>query len=291
MFRQICSFQAVVRCGSFTEAAAQCFISQSAISQQVSALERTLGVQLLERENRSFSLTPAGAYFYQKSLLLTADYQKLCRETEKIARKERASLRLGCLRGCAGRAFRLALAAFSVQYPQVDVTVSLGNHEELYDLLRTEQADLVLNDQRRAFSDEYGNLPLVMLPVFMEIAAANPIAQADAAEISDLKNIPCILIVTPGQETNEETYYRDVLGFSGEFLFTGSLEEARVLAAGGKGLLPVADSCGPEPGGGLQRIPLTRNGKPLEIRCCAFWKLRNADSCTEAFAEILRQQI
>ena len=55
MLKQIKYFQAVVRCNSFSEAAEQCYISQSAISQQVQALERELGVTLLKRENRRFS--------------------------------------------------------------------------------------------------------------------------------------------------------------------------------------------------------------------------------------------
>ena len=73
MLRQIQYFQAVVRNNSFSRAAEECHISQSAISQQVQALERELGFLLLERKNRTFSLTPAGAYFYQKSLILVAD--------------------------------------------------------------------------------------------------------------------------------------------------------------------------------------------------------------------------
>lgn len=65
MIRQIRYFQAVVRNNSFSEAAEECHISQSAISQQVQALERELGFHLLERKNRRFSLTPAGEHFYK----------------------------------------------------------------------------------------------------------------------------------------------------------------------------------------------------------------------------------
>ena len=64
LFRQMKYFTAVVDCNSFTEAAEQCYISQSAISQQIRALEKDLGVELIRRENRRFSLTPAGEYFY-----------------------------------------------------------------------------------------------------------------------------------------------------------------------------------------------------------------------------------
>lgn len=92
MLRQIKYFQAVVRHNSFSEAAEECHISQSAISQQIQALEKELGFPLLERKNRRFSLTPAGEYFYKKSLILIADYERLCIEAAKIARADEAVL-------------------------------------------------------------------------------------------------------------------------------------------------------------------------------------------------------
>ena len=78
MLKQLKYFQAVVRLNSFSEAAEENFISQSAISQQIQALERELDFQLLKRKNRTFTLTPTGEYFYQKSLILTADYERMC---------------------------------------------------------------------------------------------------------------------------------------------------------------------------------------------------------------------
>lgn len=66
LFRQMKYFVAIVDCGSFTEAAERCYVSQSAISQQMSALEAELGVKLFERDGRKFRLTPAGDYFYGK---------------------------------------------------------------------------------------------------------------------------------------------------------------------------------------------------------------------------------
>lgn len=66
LLRQMKYFAAVVECGSFTEAAEQCYISQSAISQQIRTLEKELGVELLHRRNRKFTVTTAGEYFYSQ---------------------------------------------------------------------------------------------------------------------------------------------------------------------------------------------------------------------------------
>lgn len=80
MLKRLKYFQSVVRLNSFSEAAEENYISQSAISQQIQALERELGFKLLERRNRTFDLTSAGEYFYQKSLALTADFERMCGE-------------------------------------------------------------------------------------------------------------------------------------------------------------------------------------------------------------------
>ena len=121
MLKQLKYFQSVVRLNSFSAAAEENFISQSAISQQVQALERELGFPLLERKNRSFTPTPAGKYFYQKCLLLTADYERMCSEAAKIAKGDQASLRICYLRCYTGAEFHQALALFSEKHPDVDI--------------------------------------------------------------------------------------------------------------------------------------------------------------------------
>lgn len=291
MIKQIKYFQAVVRCKSFTEAAEECFISQSAISQQIQALEHELGVKLLNRENRKFSLTPAGEYFYQKSLVLMADFERLCHETVRIANKDNAELRIGYLKCYGGQEFRLAVAEFSEKYPDVSVHIINGNHEDLYDALRSGGVDLVLNDQRRAFSDEYVNFILTTSECYVEIAARNPLASQESIETDDLKNIPCILIASPEQQENERTYYQEIVGIKEDFLFAENLEEARLLVIGGKGFMPIEGGEN-EPGfaAALRRILLTRKGKPIKRNYCAFWKTDNSGYYVEEFADILKSK-
>ena len=180
MLKQLKYFQSVVRLGSFSAAAEENFISQSAISQQVQSLERELGFALLVRKNRSFSLTPAGEYFYRKSLLLTADCDRMCAEAAKIAKGEAANLKIGYLGTYAGGEFHRALAAFSARYPDVSVSIAYGSHGELCDMLSEDRVEITLNDQRRLFSDAYENLILAARPALIEVSAHSPIAQMAA---------------------------------------------------------------------------------------------------------------
>ncbi len=219
MLKQLKYFQSVVRLNSFSEAAEENYISQSAISQQIQALERELGFKLLERRNRSFRLTPAGEYFYQKSLILTADYERMCNEASKIAKGDQSSLKIGYLRCYTGSEFHQALELFSEKHPDVSVSIKYGNHEELYAAMRSEEVDMVLNDQRRAFSEEYVNLLLTTCESFVELSARSTLAQLPHITPQELKNVPCILVASEGQKETEQDYYQTVVGIQSEILY------------------------------------------------------------------------
>lgn len=289
MLNPIRYFQAVVRCNNFTEAAEECHISQSAISQQIKALEQELGVQLLERKNRKFTLTPAGEYFYKKSLVLVADYDRMVQDTVRKARHDHVELRIGYLKDYAGQAIHTAVTHFSEKYPDVQVHITSGSHEDLYDVLRTEQVDLVMNDQRRAFSDEYVNCSLAYVPCCIEIARRNPIAALDAVEPEDLKNTPCILIASKKQRKTEQTYYQEIFSLQSDFLFAESIEEARLMVVQNNGFM-LADAGLVPPGNTTVVVPLCRGERPMQRHYCAFWKSDNSGYYVEEFAEMLKQE-
>ena len=102
LLRQMEYFQAVIENENFYDAAEQCHVSQSAVSQQIKKLEDELGVQLLERHNRTFSLTDAGEHFYRKSLIITGDIRQMIVETKRIAANDKVILKLGYYKGYHG---------------------------------------------------------------------------------------------------------------------------------------------------------------------------------------------
>lgn len=291
MLRQIRYFQSVVRNNSFSEAAEECHISQSAISQQIKALEQELGFSLLERRNRKFRLTPAGEHFYKKSLILIADYEQICREAAKIARGNIAVLKIGYLRSYDSPEVHQAIEEFSEKYPRVDLQLLYGNHEELFELLRTGGADLVLNDQRRAFSDEYVNLILATNKMYIELASRNPVAELPSVTVQKLKNIPCILVASKDQQATEGEFYHTVIGIQGEILYAENLEVARMMVISGQGFLPVeGNGTTMFFGTSIRRIPLCRADEQIFRNYCLFWKKNNYDYYVEKFAEILKSK-
>ena len=276
MIKQIKYFQAVVKYKSFTEAAQACYISQSAISQQIHSLEQALNVKLINRENRKISLTPAGEHFYRGSLVLMEDFEKLCRETRKVAASRCPELKIGYLKGYGGDEFQAAVAEFSQKYPNISVDIINGSHEDLYNALRLGDADIVLNDQRRAFSDEYVNLILAEDRCYIETASRN-FPSCQSIETDSLKDMPCILVASKGQQENESRYFRDIIGIKSRFIFAESLEEARLMVIGGRCFMPVEGVLSSlQPSSSTKRLLLTRGQKPITRNYCAFWKADNS---------------
>lgn len=290
MLRQVQYFNTVVRTGSFTEAAEEYFISQSAISQQIKALENDLGVKLLVRENRSFHLTKAGEYLYQKSGQLLEDFERIKNETIQIGCGSRNALRLGYLKTYSGRELLNAVLEYNDIFPDTQVHIQNGNHEALYHLLNSNQLDLVLNDQRRAFSDKYINFRLFEASYFIVIHEKHPMSGNSFFEPQMLNEIPIILVASKEQQEAEQDYYQNALGLGSEYIFAESNEEARLLIAGNRGVMIEEEFKESHQGMDFaKKIPLVRYGMQMTKPYCLFWKVENDNEKIQRFAEILKR--
>lgn len=292
LLRQIQYFMAVVDCGSFTDAAERCYISQSAVSQQVQALEKELGASLLIREKRRFSLTPAGEYFYMRCKGLLKEVDDICYETSRIGRDAESVLRIGYLRCYSGQELYQAVADFSQVYPEVFIDIATGTHEELYNLLRHGGVDIILSDQRRAFSDDYVNYQLLSCSCYAELSARHPLSRQESVQLQDLKSVPCILISTKEQRRAELEYYEKTLNFGGSFLFAPTLEEGRLMVLGNRGFLPVErmDTL-PPAHASIRRLPICQGKRQLCRTYCLFWRREHTQYYIEEFAETLRKLV
>lgn len=290
LLKQMKYFITIVDCHSFTEAAELCYISQSAISQQMKALENELGVELFKRNNRQFTLTLVGEYFYRHGKELIEEIENLKKETIRRGEDQELSLKIGYLRCYGAQELHHAIAQFSKTYPEVAISITNGTHEELYELLKSHDVDLVISDQRRAFNNDYFNYELLYSDCFIEISNLNPLSQKDKLTKEDLKRISCILVSTKQQESTEKDFYQNTLGFSNQFLFAQTLEEARLMVVSNRGFLPIeAVGTLPPPAPGISRIPLYHHDKQLQRNYCAFWEKAKTSYYIEEFAELLRQ--
>ena len=178
---------------------------------------------------------------------------------------------------------------FTEKNPTIDVQITVGSHEELYRAMENGSIDLALSDQRRAFSDAYNNAILAESTLYVEVSVKSPLSKLPCLEITDLKNTPCILVMNPSGQKEEQEYYETIIGLHGEFLFADTIQEARLKIVTGQGYMPV-DVIGEQArfDTTVFRIPLVRNGEPVKKTYCAFWKKINAAAYMKDFADILK---
>ncbi|HUL67818.1 MAG TPA: transcriptional regulator GcvA [Burkholderiaceae bacterium] len=126
-------FDAAARHLSFTKAAAELFLTQSAISRQIKALEEQLGVALFQRRHRALVLTEAGRHFHQAA----ADALRLLQEAAVRVRGGGARrLTLSTTIGFASLWLIPRLNDFRIHFPDIDIRIDANNR--LIDLAREE---------------------------------------------------------------------------------------------------------------------------------------------------------
>ena len=133
--RQLQYFCAVVETGSFTRAAERCLVSQSAVSQQVAALEAELGFELVRRRGRGSEVTAAGELFGRRAAELLDKLDEARYEAEGVAKGYASTLSVGYLNRYEGWEFQGAVAAFVARHPHIPLHATSGSHDTLYHLL------------------------------------------------------------------------------------------------------------------------------------------------------------
>jgi len=132
-------FESAARHGSYTRAADELHVTHSAISQQIRALEGTLGVPLFAREGRQMLLTREGALLFKR---IQPALRQLGRALTEIEEHKRApSITVTTLQSVASRWLLPRLARF--QKLQPDVAVHIQASPDLKDLERRE-ADIAI---------------------------------------------------------------------------------------------------------------------------------------------------
>jgi DNA-binding transcriptional LysR family regulator len=134
-------FEAAARHLSFTQAAGELFVTQSAVSRQVQALEEFLGVKLFERRHRALALTEAGQAYYRAAQAALAELRAATQRAREASRGH--VLTVTTTVSFASIWLVPRLARFRREHPGVDVRIAATH--EVVDLAR-EGIDLAIRD-------------------------------------------------------------------------------------------------------------------------------------------------
>lgn len=127
---------AIAEEGTFTRAAQRCFVVQSALSHQVKALERELGVSLFARSSRRVELTPSGEAFLPHARASLAAAEGAIAHAAAAAGQVRGALSVGVIPTVTAVDVLELMAAYHHEHPAVDVTVRTGGSDQFVRALR-----------------------------------------------------------------------------------------------------------------------------------------------------------
>src|SRR3954471_2800371 len=142
--RQLRYLDAVARARSFTAAALDLHVAQSALSQQVAKLERELGVELLRRTTRRVEVTEAGELVLERGRRALAEADAIRADLDALRGLVRGRLRVGGVPPVSGLHPAALIADFGRRFPGVDITIREEVAAQLLDELADDRLDLVL---------------------------------------------------------------------------------------------------------------------------------------------------
>lgn len=195
---QLRYFVAVAEQRSFTKAANQYYLSQTAVTQQVRALEETLGVQLLDRNSRPVSLTPAGAVFLTEAKAILERMNSAVSRARDASTGLVGSVRIGYTKGYERSDLSNKLRAFHRDYPNILLTCFRCDTDMLAAGLLNGEYDIIFTwDSTNIRQDSQVELRLVeQARLVVALYGSHPFARRTALRRSELKN-ETILFMTP----------------------------------------------------------------------------------------------
>lgn len=138
-FEDMAIFIKIVEAGGISRAAEQLGIAKSAVSRRLGELERRLGVQLMNRSTRRYSLTEAGRNYYARAAQILSDTAELNAEMSETQGLLRGSVRMSLPLSFGLQHLAPAIVDFVCQHPELRVDIDFSDRhvdliEEGYDL-------------------------------------------------------------------------------------------------------------------------------------------------------------
>jgi molybdate transport repressor ModE-like protein len=175
--------------GSFSAAAEALSYTQSAVSQQIAALEREAGTQLVTRGSRGIRLTEAGEALVRHADAILTRLADAEAELEAIAGLRGGRLRLAAFPTVGATLMPLAIANFRARHPEVELTVKQLEPEDSLPLLKMGELDIALTIEPNTIEgDGLESSFLLDDPMFVALPLDHKLAHKSRVRLKDLND-------------------------------------------------------------------------------------------------------
>jgi DNA-binding transcriptional LysR family regulator len=175
--------------GSLSAAAQSLSYTQSAVSQQIAALEGEAGMALLERNPRGVTLTAAGQMLVGHAEGILARLDAAEASLAAIAGLRGGRLRMASFPTAGAVLMPLAIATFRASYPEVELTLAEGEPEEIVPRLAAGELDLALLFEfpgEAVLGEDAARSRLLSDPMYLALPREHRLARRRALRLADL---------------------------------------------------------------------------------------------------------
>lgn len=271
---QLRYFVSVAENGSFTKAAVQHFISQTAITQQMHALEESVGAKLLDRNSRPVLLTPAGKVFLKEAREILGKMDAALLRTREASTGLEGELRLGYTKGYEHSDLPRYLRSFHRDYPNVLISCYRCDTDMLASGLINGDYDVIFTwDSTNLRQEETLDMKVAEhVPLRVALSAAHPLARRSELTRRDLKQ-ENILFMSPSGTGDSfgDAYYIKLYQQAGYqpniLLRSNDMESILMMVAAEEGISIVPEYSHPWDVGteNVVFVPLAGEGETEEI--------------------------
>src|ERR1019366_8324791 len=174
--------------GSFSAAAEAMSYTQSAISQQIATLEAETGMALLERHPRGVSLTAAGQTLVGHAEGILARLEAAEEALEAIQGLRGGRLRMASFPTAGATLMPHAIATFRSSYPDVELTLTEGEPEQIVPRLRAGEIDVALLFEfpgESLLTDDVTKVELIEDPMHLALPREHRLAASEVIRLED----------------------------------------------------------------------------------------------------------
>ncbi len=226
--RQLEAFSAVARAGSFTAAAGELHVSQSALSRTVADLERTVRVKLLVRDTRNVALTPEGTELLAVAERVLATHRAEMNQLSRFLAGERGTVTIATLPSVAAVLLPPVISTLHAERPEINVCILDGLARSVVEHVTAGEADLAITVPER-LPEGLTARPFVQDRFFAALTPGHPLAERKKLRWADLAGEQFVSI---GADSSVRSF-TDAAFAEADVRIAGVVEASNVATVGG----------------------------------------------------------
>jgi DNA-binding transcriptional LysR family regulator len=287
---QIKAFHKVAAAGSFTKAARELFLTQSAVSQQIRALEDEIGGRLFDRSGKSVRLTGEGEVLLAYAKRLFDLHEEIEALFDSLRKLEKGRIAVGATAVIGTYFMPAVISAYHHQYPGIEIDLKMGNSEAIQRMILDREVDLGVAGmikKNKTLSSAF----IHREELLFVCSPHNPLAHRKTVSIAELDRIPFIwrekgtqtlaIVKKWFQENTADVFPRQTLSLA-------NMEAAKRIVEEGYGvtIIPTSAACREIEAGLLKRLRIVDFNLTVDYGLY-YPKGRRFSRAAEAFLEVL----